>query len=319
MLDYRNNLEIDINDMLRHILKGWKLLALLTVIGIVVGGVYGSRQADKAQIEETIAANKTVDDLAGALTTKEKTDVDLAYRAYQQCLELFDQMDGANSSLDEAEKAEFITTAVQVVSMGNSFSADQKLYYKALFEGNGTEGSNAIGDLVLSESANSGNGMVKYVAIGGAIGLFISVFALALGYSMSSKLKTEDELRSAFRIPLIGSIDSESDAGLSQVFSGIVASSIKTGFHKLCVISSSEDEEISKYSDKISNMFEGKDIAVKAVKGVLSEPVAIDTIASSDAVVIVEKVSISAYENIARELELCQNSGTSIIGAVVVK
>ena len=69
----------------------------------------------------------------------------------------------------------------------------------------------------------------------------------------------------------------------------------------------------------MSSMFEGKDLSVVAKGSMLTDPSVIDEIVSSDGVILFEKIGKSLYEDIAREIELCNNYGVPILGTVVIR
>ena len=51
----------------------------------------------------------------------------------------------------------------------------------------------------------------------------------------------------------------------------------------------------------------------------LTNPDVIDEIVTSDGVVLFERIGKSLYDDIAREIELCNNYGVLVIGAVIIK
>ncbi len=332
MTDYRDNLEIDLKNLAVDILKKWKLLLAGMVVGCLLGALYlVSRSVVEVDDSEEPALLQNVSEqdavaLAMKLSVKEKSDADLAFAAYKKTLELNDQVD----SLSPEAQVELIKATEDALTAGSAFTTDQKAYYRALFASDSELASAVVADIAENAeneenttTTNAKNAdaksFIKYAAVGTFAGLFIVAVILALKYILTPVLKTEDDLRVAFRLPIIGSISSSSDTSTALIYSGIAACAQRAKAKKIYLVSSSDDEVITSNRNKMSGMFEGKEISVIAGGSMLTDPSVIDEIVTSDGVILFEKIGKSLYEDIAREIELCNNYGVQVVGAVVIK
>lgn len=329
MTDYRDNLEIDLKNLAVDILKKWKLLVVGAIIGCLVGVLYiGTTNVVEVVPDEEPALLQKVSEqdmaaLAKKLTVSEKSDVDRAFKAYKKAIELYDEID--KMAFEEVTESEslVLSTTWNIASMKSSFSADQKAYYTALFAADPELSEAVVGEIAENAQAeNAGvnaKSFIKYAAVGAFAGLFIVAVILALKYILTPVLKTEDDLRVAFRLPIIGSISSSSDTSTALIYSGIAACAQRAEAKKIYLVSSSDDEVITSNRNKMSGMFEGKEISVIAGGSMLTDPSVIDEIVTSDGVILFEKIGKSLYEDIAREIELCNNYGVPVVGTVVIK
>ena len=305
MTDYMDNIEIDLFDLVRFILKKWKILLMATVIGAILGGVYISLFPTK---EDTSVMEDEVDP-SSKLTNKEKSDVDLAYRAYMQCLDLYDQMEEKPDEIAIDLRIELIKATQQILGASSSFSSDQKTYYASLFE-------DLASNKVKLEPVASTN---KCIAVGTFTGLFLAVLGYCLKYIFSPTLRTVDDLRGAFQLPIIGIIDCTNDQIPAIIVSSVAACAKNAEAHALCLVTDSDNAHVIEIQNKVINMLEEKEGSVKSKGIVITDSNAIEDIAASNGVILFAKIWKSRYADIARELELCRNSGTPIMGAVVIR
>lgn len=161
--------------------------------------------------------------------------------------------------------------------------------------------------------------IIKYMTIGMFMSVLLLAFMIAVKYILTPTLKTEDDIRRAFQIPIIGTIRRGHDNSVSLVYSEISAFAKKTEAKNFYLVSSSDDEVTIASRDKIRSMFDGKELSVLSMESMLIDPIAIDEMVASDGVVLFERIGKSFYEDIAREIELCKNLGVQIIGTVIIK
>ncbi|MBP3199835.1 MAG: hypothetical protein J6N21_22960 [Butyrivibrio sp.] len=329
MTDYRDNLEIDLKNLAVDILKKWKLLLAGMVVGCLLGALYlvsrsvvGVDDSEKPAILQNVSEQDAVA-LAMKLSVKEKSDADLAFAAYKKALELNDQVD----LLSPEAQVELIKATEDALTAGSAFTTDQKAYYRALFASDPELASAVVADTaeneenITTQQANNADAksLFKNGAVGAFAGLFIACIVIALKYILTPVIKTEDDLRTGFKLPVIGNIDPASEASTALIYSRIAGCAQKNDAKKIYLVSSSDDAIITSNRDKMSSMFEGKDISVIAGGSMFTDPAVIDEIVTSDGVILFEKIGKSFYEDIAREIELCNNYGVPIMGTVVIK
>ena len=169
------------------------------------------------------------------------------------------------------------------------------------------------------QSENESNFTVRNSLVGFIFGSFIMMFILAVKYLLSPMLKTEDDLRTAFKLPILGSVDKQNDEGLAVICSSIMALA-NTGRAKDILLCTSLSQGCTPdYISRIKVFLKEKEVSADSALNIISDPASIDKISRYDGIVFFESIGESVYENIAKEIELSENLGLKILGAVVVK
>ncbi len=192
----------------------------------------------------------------------------------------------------------------------------------------------------------------KFIAIGGLAGAFLAVMWYCVAYVIAGTLRTEADLSDIFRLSLYGRIKAVDGSGKKKLFagidkwidglfnknrpdfsekesldivcSGIGVSAQKNEAKKIFVTGVGNDADSEKYKEMIvSDLKSGKYLPegceVDFGKNVVFDPRALEKMAHSDGVVLVEKIGSSRYENIGNELEAFKKYGVDVFGAVVLE
>ncbi|MBO4458991.1 MAG: hypothetical protein J5802_14890 [Butyrivibrio sp.] len=161
---------------------------------------------------------------------------------------------------------------------------------------------------------------LKYIGLGAFGGAFIVAAIFAAFYILSGKLHTAEDLRNAFELSVIGDISGTEDKKIGVITSeiGLAASNIEAS--KICIIGAAIDDAVSKLRETIANDIRSKNSikSCEACNDVINSIADMETMSESDAVVLVEKKNSSRYEDIAKELELCNKYGVKVLGAVIM-
>ena len=203
-----------------------------------------------------------------------------------------------------------------MIAVPSSLSSSQKKYYEELV------GDDAVDYGIVRDEMNkdiSLQGIVKYMILGG-IGLaFIYAMVIALKYIMTPVLKTEDDIRTAFGLPVIGCIKTGKNEDMSLLSYSIEARSKKEESDKICFIGAYEGTDAETKKLQLSQLLEDKELSVTLGGNVLVDAGTVEKVTDSKAVVLFEKIGCSLYDDIAKEIELCKNYGIKILGTVVMK
>ena len=183
MTDFRDAIEIDLKDLALYVLRKWKLLLLGAIVGTVLLGTYEGINADEQQKETIQPAHlKTISllDVSSAIrnmSVKDKSEVDLAYEAYKQCIYLYEQLKKNDVEVSIEDRIELIKATQQLLSI-NTFTSDQKIYYASLF---GNEDFTL--DMNQSFEANTTQSkvsVIRFLALGAICGVLFIAFIYAL-------------------------------------------------------------------------------------------------------------------------------------------
>ena len=347
MESYRDNLEIDLKDLALKILKQWKAILLATVIFGILGvgyalysGGYLSLPVVPKSAKEAsdLTLDELKDEVKQVLTAREIKDVELTYDAYLECEKLYSKIEKSSADDTTELEIELLKATQQIIAVKSYFSADQLAYYNALFEKDGEEMSPAFTKLMdknlktykenaEKEEAEKNSATLeeprefsyKKVIIAAFFGAFLVIMIVSLKYIMKPVLKTADDLRTAFKLPIISSLRSGNEGAFSYVYSSILASLKSSNAKKVFFLSATADSDVAELRHKTSEQFNAGDITAIASNSILDDPTVLDTIVDSDGVILFEKIGQSKYDDIARELEICNSLGVKVLGAVVTE
>lgn len=210
-----------------------------------------------------------------------------------------------------------------MITVANNLSADQKTYFNnQLNESNLEEGTTESltedNEVSTVEPELSMKTIVKFLAIGLIGGLFCIVFLLAVLYIMRPTVKTEDDIKKALKLPIIGRIPANKPELVELAGSGIRATAKANSAKKICLISTYTDSKVEEFRNKIAENVRAKDIDIVECGNVFTDPESLNTVISSDAVVLFETIKKSRYEDIANVQELCRNYKLNVLGTVIL-
>ena len=185
----------------------------------------------------------------------------------------------------------------------------------------------------------------KIIIMAALLGLILPMLWFCLIYILSSCIKTKDEIPDVFKLPLLGSINPKTD--ISRPFSGVdrfidrlfgdkasafsqeerldmVSAAITIGaekedIKKLYFTGTDTDDTASELADRIKNGIRTDGLEFESGKSPLYDPRSLESLAKADAVVFVEKVGASRYEDIAKLIGLSRKYGVTILGSVVIE
>ncbi len=270
----------------------------------------------KANASTEQDAKKIIETLAGKLM--EKSDSVKAYIPHN-IVEVSTTYETAYNDNIRARKQELINRLDSLnktmIAVPSALSPSQKKYYDELV------GNDAVDYGIVRDEMNkdiSLQGIVKYMILGG-IGLaFIYAMVIALKYIMTPVLKTEDDIRTAFGLPVIGCIKTGKNEDMSLLSYSIEARSKKEESDKICFIGAYEGTDAETKKLQLSQLLEDKELSVTLGGNVLVDAGTVEKVTDSNAVVLFEKIGSSLYDDIAKEIELCKNYGIKILGTVVM-
>ena len=338
----RDNLEIDLKDLALKILKYWKAIILTTIIFGILGLGYalysGGYLSASVPIQEeenfsSLTLEELKDAVKGVLTAREIRDVELTYNAYLECENLYNKIEKSSAEDNTELEIELLKATQQIVAVKSYFSADQMAYYNALFEKDDKEMSPAFRTHMettlkdYKQKAQKNNEAIeekpkfsfKKVILAAFIGAFLVIVLISLKYIMKPFLKTADDLRSAFKLPIISSLRNVDDSSLTYVYSSVLASLKSSNAKKVFFLSATADSDVAELRHKTSEKFNAGDITTIASNSILEDPTVLDSIVDSDGVILFEKIGCSKYDDIARELEIFNSLGVKVLGAVVTE
>lgn len=222
-------------------------------------------------------------------------------------------MDTSIISEQQAQADALTSLEKSMLTVSSSLTTDQKSLFTAL-----------VDDAVKNkdvETITVRSFSLKFAALGLCAGAFIVVLWMALRYVLSQTIKTKEDMSELFKMTVLGRMRNEADGELGMIVAGAGLGAQKAGFKKLYVVSSADDEAGSAVMGKVIDAIHQNygELTVECGKSVLLDPASLSKFAEAEGVIFIEKLRVSKYEDIAKELELAKNYGTTVLGCVIVE
>ncbi|MBQ4613226.1 MAG: hypothetical protein IJB26_06765 [Clostridia bacterium] len=163
---------------------------------------------------------------------------------------------------------------------------------------------------------------VKMVILGLAAGLVLMIGIYGLGYVFSRKLKSREDFAERFGLFVFGQLTPPTDRETLALIEKQLLLSTRHNAGEtptICVIGCGTDvRENATLGDIKTDLAENK-IAVELLLCPLYDASALEKVAAADAVVLAETLDASTYDDIYRELDLCDRLGRPVLGAFILK
>ena len=182
-------------------------------------------------------------------------------------------------------------------------------------------------------------GAIKYAVLGGVLGAFMMVFFICVAFLMSDSLVSDKELKRRYNIMVLGTFKkqekkkafsfvdrildnmegvSKREMEDSRTFEVIAANTLNyvDGIKNILLIGTVDNTDLLHIQSEIVSLLPGVTLTVGG--NVCKDAQTIKTLASSDAVIIVEKRNQSSFGSIEQELDLVSSLNKKIIGSIVL-
>lgn len=235
------------------------------------------------------------------------------------------------------------TLRVNWMALVNNMTESQKKYYFALVGRDNTEIELTM-PLEVEEIENEDETemsylSLKFLVLGFVLGGILYCGIIFVLYLIVPVLRVKENLSDGYGISVFGSVwlenskaSSAIDAFLKKIFcgreafisyderikqlaTGIIIQAKKEGYNNIYFTGASDKNEDVK-KDIIKAL--GKDITAVAGVCPVYDPASLVSMSNQDAVVLVEMVGDSAYDEISKEVELANKAKVPVLGAVVV-
>lgn len=180
--------------------------------------------------------------------------------------------------------------------------------------------------------------VLKYVVLGGAVGVFLMAFAYCVVYLMSDKIHSEKDLKSRFGIKILGvmpgsgvgehtffidqwlyRLEGRNCSGQMEPAYDLAAANLKNyaGEAKnLLLTGTVGEEQMKELAQSLSRRLPGFVLTVG--KNMAEDVDTRKKLPDCDGVILVEKAEASRAGAVQQEIEMIGNVGKEIVGAVVI-
>lgn len=343
-MDYQKDREIDLRDLYRNIIKKWRFIFMVVAISMLVVGTMGyylsARYVD-ALTGVVVNDNEGVPEY----TKYEETLTNIQIEEVKMFVETFLAYEEKYAQLTNDEKAKDanLVSFKDILMIDFVLTPDQKAYAailkKQYYEKSDEKKEQPEMQVVIERKADP-----YYLFFGALLGLIFSISIVCISYNNSCKIKSLNELRNIYKISILGSINNaktgtnkltwtfqdkgqderkESDLEKKQlewICTNIIIKAAKTKVSRVLITGSNIDEDSVYFRKRISNELNimSDSLEVEYNDTSLDNPESLRDIASSESIIIVERIGCSEYSNISDLLGLAEEYGTGVLGAVVI-
>lgn len=182
----------------------------------------------------------------------------------------------------------------------------------------------------------------KYLLLGTAGGLVLCIVVLALGYILSGRLRAKEDMADITGVAALGKVHGDSDKFLGivdtwidgvfgekrgrkaeevrirRICAAVEIAMKKDAMKQLLITGVSGDKVSASVRERLLERLTERGIQAVACGSVLTEPESVEALGEAQAVLLVERIGVAPYAELAEETELCRNQNVVLLGSVVV-
>jgi hypothetical protein len=283
------------------------------------------------------------------------TEVQAVYGAFDLTHLIRKYTEAADAELltmQQDQAAALNTVKGTLTGISASLTEEQKRYYDEVLNREIEEDLNEgvektqVSDTLkkMEDSKISFTDVLKYIFIGMMLGGFIACTILVCRCLFAGKILCVGDIESAFFAPVLGQVleNSESKRAGSQIdhwiqglftrkgsiftkeeyirmiVSKIAIEAKKKGIQQVYLTGSVHGDVISEMKLTLSTKLKEQQVQVAYGNSPICDPDALEQMVASDAVVFVEQIDVSRYEDMKKEVLLCEQYQIPVMGYVVV-
>lgn len=324
---YEDEVEIDILDLIKELLKHWKSIILCTIVFAALGcGISVVKMAHSDVPEEKeITEEEKLEDMNEAyklLQLQYEDDVKLyalresMFDQYSDTIDMLTAELKKFNELDPTDEAARLSSIITISSLQTAVS-NAKSMASSLKDMQRPEEPDSYEKFAADYEKNEAEAEVdtgkridlKYIIAGILLGGFAGCAVWGMIYLFDGKLKTVSDLSHCAGVNLLGAPDKI----------GLVAANVKNYFsdeiHSVLVTGGISNEELKAIADAISAVTGVTD--VKAASGLNYNADTAIMLSDVDAVVIAERLKASKRDDVMSEIIMVKNAGKKLIGVAV--
>lgn len=161
----------------------------------------------------------------------------------------------------------------------------------------------------------------KMAVLGIAVGFVLMIGLYALGYVFNRKVKSREDFVERYGLFVFGNVADSAELTIAErqlTLSVRAAVEEATEPHVLVIGGALTDEDVSHFAP-LKEAIAKNGIVLDTLPCALTDAAAFERLAAADAVVLAETVGASAYDDIYREIEMCERLQHPILGAFILQ
>ena len=243
---------------------------------------------------------------------------------------------------EEIDKAQTMST--HMTNMESKFGDAQKEYIQMSID---SSDEDRVAEKAEAEpvTANKPNISKKMLVLGFVAGAFLAFAMWALLYMLSGKIRLEEDFEAVYKTKLLGNIPMESNRKrkwfefIDRIFIGLrhlnrryfekekayemVAANIRIGLkgteNKNLMVSGAicgDDEK--KVVEELAKRLKKDDIKLEYASQILYNAESLEKMVEVGQVIFVERAEQSLYQEVLREIEICEQQNVKVLGCIVI-
>lgn len=230
----------------------------------------------------------------------------------------------------------------------NGLNAEQKTYYYSMLdydvlkEGDASQQQGEFPTIEAEEKVAVNYISVKYIILGLVVGAFLVCCWVGIRYLFTSRIRVVEDLETAFGIPVFGTVKSKRRKSSSwvdkliytvfcgkdnfseqdyirMISAGVRIAAQKRKIQNLFITGTCTEEDVQKLVKELEERLKKDITTVQTGISVIVDPESLEKLSEAEAVVVVEKIGGSRYNDVKNELEKCSINCVPVLGCVVIE
>ena len=218
-------------------------------------------------------------------------------------------LDESVFELQQTKIASVSTLRTQMDAIGNDFTENQKTYYEALVKNDETSDEKFEGKIISK----------RYIILGFVLGFIVFIAYVVLRYLMQKAIRNRSDLQDLYHIYTFGVTNNKDGyEGIEKIAKQIVACATTNGIHKIGLIGTDDTENTEKFLKTLEKRLKNEKIESLCGVGIENISYVLQNVGSAGYVVLVERKDGSLFEDVEKEISMCEKCNIQILGNIII-
>lgn len=162
----------------------------------------------------------------------------------------------------------------------------------------------------------------KQIVLGGMVGFAVGIVLLCLKYTYSRRILNAKNIEEMYQVPVLGYVRKTASLELEAEMAAVKLAlrNEEAGKQRNFVLTGTlSGEKYQGYFQTIQEAFNNQGVGSKVVGNIISSPKEYKKLAMADAVILVEKMGESRFEEFGRLIALCEDGDRPVDGVIVME
>lgn len=218
-------------------------------------------------------------------------------------------LDESVYELQQTKIASVSTLRTQMEAIGNDFTENQKTYYEALVKNDETSDEKFEGKIISK----------RYIILGFALGFIVFIAYVVFRYLMQKEIRNRSDLQDLYHIYTFGVTNNKDGyESTEKIAKQIVACATTNGIHKIGLIGTDDTENTENFLKTLEKRLKNEKIESLCGVGIENISYVLQNVGSAGYVVLVERKDGSLFEDVEKEISMCEKCNIRILGNIII-